>query len=128
MEQPKTNQVCIIRLLNPDEYLDNITGTNLEMVLHCLQNGYASVALLDGKFAGFSCVIRQGKIGVIGALPSNKHNAARLALEDINKWCEDNEIQQLVVSVDKFNGSTFRYFEKTLGLKKMYITFGKFYG
>jgi len=129
-ESHKTNQVCILRLLSLDDYIDDVrkSGKALDFVLQALRDGYVSVALLNGKYIGFCCVIKQGKIGVLGALPSNKYNAARLALKDVDKWCTEQGITQLVVSVDKFNGSTFRYFEKTLGLKKMYLTFGKFYG
>jgi len=100
----------------PSRYMN--ASKFLAMLLHSL-DGALFFAYMDGKYVGYCSVEVQGYRAIVHSLPvSLGHKIGLACLNQIKRWAKKNSIHSINITTTKFSGSTNRYFEETLGLKR----------
>ena len=100
-------------------------GISLEAALRAFQTGVVYVLYLHAdKLGGFCTVERHGQEARITSLPSdNGCGLGKACLTHVIEWAKKHGVQELVASTNNLNGSSFRYFEKSLGFKRKEMIF-----
>jgi len=97
----------------------------LQLFLTCLRSGGVFVARDDHGLCG-SCLVEMTseEVAVLRLLPrETSQGVTKMCLTKIREWGQKNGICELRVCAFKMNGSTFRYFEKTLGFYRQSVIF-----
>lgn len=109
-------------LLTRCDKADNV----LRASLACLVNGAVFLVRNDYGLAGTCCVSRQGEAAVIHTMPvGGGESLGRRCLAEVADWARGEGLQRLQITNDRWNGSSFRYFEKSLGFERRMVTFVK---
>ena len=97
----------------------------LQLLLTCYDNGAVFVVRNFGQFCGMCCVQAQPDYTlVLRGIPNDKGTgAAKACIEAVKSWGQEHEYETLEVSSERLNGSAFRYFEKSLGFRRKFVTF-----
>ena len=97
----------------------------LQMVLLCIQNGCVVVLRQGGSVVGFGCaeLMDEGDLYLRCVPPDEGKGIARECVSAILKWASERGIAQIRCVTYRLNGSTHRYFQKTLGFKLESVTF-----
>jgi len=104
-------------LVNAESYLQTL--------LTCLSNGAVFVVRGDRGLSGICCVEQQtATILSLRSIPNDKGTGiARECIAAIKDWGNDCGYDTLEVSTERLSGSSFRYFEKSLGFHRKFVTF-----
>lgn len=97
----------------------------LQLALRCLQSGAVFIVRGDSGVMG-SCLVEHGSdfILVLHSIPNDKGTGiAKACLAAVKLWAKQNLYEQIQVSTSKLSGSSYRYFEKTLGFRRNTVTF-----
>lgn len=100
----------------PSRYMN--AAKLLAMLLRALDTALF-FAYNDGKFAGFCFVEIQGYRAIVHSLPVSQGSKIGLAcLHQVKRWAKKSGLRSINITTTKFSGSTNRYFEETLGLRR----------
>lgn len=97
----------------------------LRLFFHCLTAGAVFVVRGDAGLLG-SCLVEYGPgdILVLHSIPNDKGTGiAKTCLAAVRGWAKDRGVREIQVTSTKLSGSSFRYFEKSLGFKRRAVTF-----
>jgi GNAT superfamily N-acetyltransferase len=97
----------------------------LQLLLTCLTNGAIFVVKNDGGLCGVCCVEDQSNGSLtLQTIPNDRGTGvARACLDAVKTWGVHNGFNSIEVSTERMSGSSFRYFEKSLGFHRSLITF-----
>jgi GNAT superfamily N-acetyltransferase len=96
----------------------------LQMYLHCLTNGAVFLVYGDKGLMGTCCLERCPKYVNLLSLPrDNGAGMAKMCIETAKQWAKEEGYDEIRVVSTKLNGSSFRYFEKSLGFHRHSVTF-----
>ena len=96
----------------------------LTTALRCLSTGAVFATIHDGSTIGFCCVEVDKHIGTVRGLPKDPGlGISGVCLSVLKSWAQGVDVNELQIVTENFNGSAFRYFEKTLGFQRKHITF-----
>lgn len=92
----------------------------LPVVLRCLSDGMVAAVYTDNKFAGLIVTEEGDGIGLIHILPKT---VGRECLNAVKAWAFEQGLNELRIIAKAINGSSFRFFEKTLGFRRNAVIF-----
>src|SRR5437867_8135474 len=104
-------------------FLQRIAKTNdsealLRQFLICLQSGLLLAIYTSGQLTSFCTVSRCGDYILIHSLPSDGGKLGRTVLEYVKQWAIDAGVVEVQIVSERLCGSSFRYFEQTLGFHR----------
>lgn len=98
--------------------------TLLQCFLTCLDRGAVFVVKGDKGLIGSCCVECFDETVVLRSLPADRGEAlGRQCIAMVKKWAADRNFKRIKVTSPKLCGSTYRYFEKSLGFRRNSVTF-----
>ena len=98
--------------------------TYLQTLLACMKNGVVFAVRVDGSLAGVCCAEGTDGILALRIIPCDKGTGvAKDCITALKTWGSANFYSTLQASTTRFSGSSFRYFEKTLGFRRYSVTF-----
>lgn len=96
----------------------------LALLLAALRGGVIFIVMSEGEPKGVCCATAESTVAVIHCLPTGQGlGFGREMIKHVRKWAQDLGLRHLEISTDKLSGSSFRYFEKTLGFRRSRMTF-----
>ena len=97
----------------------------LQLVLTCYTTGAVFLVWESGSLRGLCCLEESlPSTLILRVIPNDKGTGvARECIKHIREWGRNLGYKLLEVSSENLNGSSFRYFEKTLGFRRRYVTF-----
>jgi GNAT superfamily N-acetyltransferase len=97
----------------------------LQLHLRCFQQGAIFLIRADNGIVGSALVEGRGHgIAILHSIPRDEGKGfGRAAVEAVKQWARENDFNDLQVSTTKLAGSSFRYFEKSLGFRRKSVTF-----
>jgi len=108
--------MCLASTKSPEQLL--------QTYLTCLENGAVFVVKGDRGLIGSCCVEQVGHCAVLRSLPKdNGIGLGKFCLEEVQKWARHNDLDIIQVSTENWNGSSFKYFEKSLGFRRHTVVF-----
>lgn len=105
----------------------------LALVLACLNNGLVAIVKQDGVYQGLILAEKRETSVMIHALPkgvdlteaNSPKGFGRLCVDYVKDWSIEEGFTELQIVCQAVNGSSFRFFEKTLGFRRKAIIFSK---
>jgi hypothetical protein len=97
----------------------------LQRLLHCFSAGAVFVVRGDAGLMG-SCMVGHGPGStlILHGIPNDKGTGiAKACLAAVKVWAKANEYDTIQATTRKLSGSSYRYFEKTLGFRRNSVTF-----
>jgi hypothetical protein len=97
----------------------------LQLFLRCFNDGGVFVVRGDSGLAG-SCLVEHSHNStlVLHSIPNDKGTGiAKACLAAVKKWAREEDYGTLLATTSKLSGSSYRYFEKTLGFRRQTVTF-----
>ena len=96
----------------------------LTLVLAAIGKGVVFVALMDSLPKGVCCVTVEKAVAIVHCLPADQGKGlGKEVLKTVRMWAQSCHLHHIEISTDRLNGSSFRYFEKTLGFRRSKMTF-----
>ena len=98
----------------------------LEILCVCYHLGALFAVRNDSGLCGVCAVEPNDNFSslILRCIPNDKGTGvAKACIDAVKEWGHQNNYAQLEVTSDNFNGSSFRYFEKSLGFRRKFITF-----
>jgi len=96
----------------------------LQVIFTCFNHGVVYIVRNDHGLCGVCCVDATNDCLVLKSIPNDKGTGvAKACMEAIRQWGKARGFESLTVSTERLNGSSFRYFEKSLGFRRKYVTF-----
>jgi len=97
----------------------------LPTLLTCVREGVVALVYYSGFLAGLCGGQKVGNALVVRYLPkAGDNHLSRRCVEWLRQWAAEKELARVIVYSTRANGSTFRYFTKVLGLRRIGIIFG----
>lgn len=98
----------------------------LRLYLNTMASGAVFLVFNDHGLFGTCHVRKMHGAGVLLSLPQdNGEGLGKKCLAKVEEWAKGQGLGKLVITNDRFVGSSFRYFEKSLGFHRTAITFTK---
>lgn len=100
------------------------TDQLLQLFLVCLRDGAVFVVRANTGLCGFACVERTGSVAVLHCIPADDgQGLGKACLGAIRTWASNEQLDGIKATTTKLCGSSFRYFEKSLGFRRNSVTF-----
>jgi GNAT superfamily N-acetyltransferase len=92
--------------------------------LKCFDQGAVFVVRNEHGLVGSCCVRLQDESAILLSLPEdNGLGLAKSCLEAVREWADAQHCYDLRVTTTRLSGSSYRYFEKSLGFRRRAVTF-----
>jgi len=102
------------------------TDQLLRLLLHSLEHGAVFIVRGDSGVIGLCCVECVKNSVVLRMLPKDGgQRIGKECLQGVSDWAKSLGHKTIQVSTTNLCGSSFRYFEKTLGFHRHTVTFTK---
>jgi hypothetical protein len=112
-----------LAMLTDNDLVNNLEEV-LQMYLHCLTNGAVFFVYGASGLMGTCCLECWPEFVNLLSLPKdNGVGMAKKCIDVVKTWAKENGYSEVRVMSTKLNGSSFRYFEKSLGFRRHAITF-----
>ena len=97
----------------------------LQLYLTCFQNGAVFLVRNDSGLCGVCCVEHQPNYTLaLRCVPNDRGTGiAKACIAAAKDWGRKTEHDTLIVSTERLSGSSFKYFEKSLGFRRKFVTF-----
>lgn len=116
----------LVALARDEQVTCRNTEDLLRLFLQSIEYGAVFVIRNDYGVVGSACVEVFDDHLVLYSLPSdNGEQLGKKCLACIEAWAVERKLKYIDVTNSRFCGSSFRYFEKTLGFHRKSITYRK---
>lgn len=96
----------------------------LRTFLRCFEEGAVFTVRNEHGLVGSCCVRLQESSAILLSLPEdNGAGLAKSCLEAVKTWADANNCCDVRVTTTRLSGSSYRYFEKSLGFRRRAVTF-----
>lgn len=96
----------------------------LALCCRCIENGVVYVIEVDSIVKGLCCAEVVNGGATVHVLPTDSGKGlGKLCVARLRTWAARKSIPRLYATTTRLSGSSFRYFEKSLGFRRNAITF-----